>query len=142
MPTNAYDSDSGFQPAGPRRALSLFARAFTLRCPNCGTRGIVASWFRMRERCPTCGLRTEREGEDYFIGSMMFNLVLAEILFAISFVVFVVVRWPDVPWDALEIVAPLMMLAAPFVLFPFSKLAWLAFDIMLRPVDPRELESR
>jgi hypothetical protein len=31
------------------------------------------------------------------------------------------------------------MAVAPFVLFPFSKLAWLGFDILLRPVKPEEL---
>jgi hypothetical protein len=44
-----------------------------------------------------------------------------------------------VPWDTLQWAAPLAMGAAPFVLFPFSKLAWLGFDILLRPVTPDEL---
>jgi hypothetical protein len=51
-----------------------------------------------------------------------------------------VIRWPNVPWDTLEWAAPAGMLAAPFVLFPFSKLAWLGFDILLRPVTPNELK--
>jgi hypothetical protein len=34
------------------------------------------------------------------------------------------------------------MLLAPFVLFPFSKLVWLGFDILLRPVMPDELVGR
>lgn len=32
------------------------------------------------------------------------------------------------------------MLFAPFALFPFSKTIWLAFDLMLRPVTPEELQ--
>jgi uncharacterized protein (DUF983 family) len=124
---------------GGRRTAALFWRAVTLRCPNCGGRPVLRTWFKMRERCPRCGLRIERDHGDYFIGSMMFNLILAELLFAAAFVAIIVATWPGVPWDALEIVAPLMMAAAPFILFPFSKLVWLAFDLMLRPLDPREL---
>lgn len=101
---------------------------------------MIRHWLRMRERCPRCGLRVERGERDYFIGSMMFNLVLAELLFAAIFVATLVGTWPDVPWDTLEWAAPLLMLAAPLVLFPFSKLVWLAFDVMFRPVSEAELE--
>ena len=92
----------------------------------------------MRERCGNCGLAIERGERDYFIGSMMFNLVVSEGLFATGFVLTLLIAWPNVPWDTLEWLAPLAMLAAPFVLFPFSKLAWLGFDILLRPVTPDE----
>jgi hypothetical protein len=33
------------------------------------------------------------------------------------------------------------MAVAPFVLFPFSKLVWLAADLALRPADARELRD-
>ena len=93
----------------------------------------------MNDRCPTCGLRVEREGNDYMTGSVMFNLVLAELLFAVVLVVYLVVVWPKPNWDMLGIVAPLAMAAAPFVLFPFSKLVWLAADLALRPAHASEL---
>jgi hypothetical protein len=35
-----------------------------------------------------------------------------------------------------------MMAVAPAVLFPFSKLVWLAFDLMFRPLRPEELDER
>jgi hypothetical protein len=70
---------------------------------------------------------------------MLFNLVVAEMLFAIVFVATLVIAWPNVPWDTLEWAAPLAIAIAPFVLFPLSKLAWLGFDILLRPVTPDEL---
>ena len=96
-------------------------------------------WFKMRERCGNCGLAIERGERDYFIGSMMFNLVVSELLFAAAFVTTLVVAWPNVPWDFLQWAAPLAMGIAPFVLFPFSKLVWLGFDILLRPVTPDEI---
>jgi uncharacterized protein (DUF983 family) len=134
------ESEQGLTLAGWRRSFQLFARALTLRCPNCGGRPMLVHWFRMRDRCPRCGLRVERDrGGDYWIGSMMFNLVLAELLFAAVFVTYLVAVWPDVPWDAMEIIAPIMMALAPLVLFPFSKLVWLAFDLVFRPPRPEEL---
>ena len=81
----------------------------------------------------------ERGERDYFIGSMMFNLGVAELLFAVTFVTTLVVMWPNEPWDTLQWAAPLGIGIAPFVLYPFSKLAWLGFDILLRPVTPDEL---
>jgi uncharacterized protein (DUF983 family) len=139
MAPASFDAERGLHFGGFARTLQLFGRAGTLRCPHCGGRPVLASWFKMREQCPRCGLRIERDGEDYFIGSMMFNLVLSELLFAAGFVGALLVLWPNVPWDTMEIVAPILMGIAPFVLFPFSKLVWLAFDLAFRPARADEL---
>ena len=133
-------SEAGLSFAGPRQAARLLGRAMVLRCPHCGGGPVLQHWFRMRERCGTCGLRIERGEHDYWIGSMMFNLVLSELIFAAVFVAVLIARWPNVPWDTMQWAAPLMMLAAPAALFPFSKLIWLAFDLMLRPMTAAELE--
>jgi uncharacterized protein (DUF983 family) len=117
---------------GPMRVVLLFWRALTLRCPSCGMWGLFRSWFRLKERCPRCGLRLERGEHDYFLGSIMFNLVVAEMIFVALLTAFIVWRWPDVPWDFLQYGGVLFMVAAPFLLFPLSKTIWLAFDLMLR----------
>jgi uncharacterized protein (DUF983 family) len=119
----------------------VVGRAARLKCPHCGKGPVLDHWFKMRRRCGNCGLAIERGERDYFIGSMMFNLAVAETLFAVGFVTTLVVVWPNVPWDTLQWVAPLAIAGAPFVLFPFSKLAWLGFDILLRPVTPEELQN-
>lgn len=72
-------------------------------------------------------------------GSLMFNIVLAEMIFAAVFVAYLLITWPRPNWEMLEIAAPVGMAIAPFVLFPFSKLVWLAADLALRPPDAREL---
>ena len=104
-----------------------------LRCPSCGRGPVLVHWFRLRTRCGACGLALERGETDYFIGGMMLNVALAEALFAVLFVGFLWLRWPEVPWDVVQVVAPLGMLLAPVVLYPVSRLAWLAFDLALRP---------
>jgi uncharacterized protein (DUF983 family) len=95
-------------------------------------------WFRMRGRCGSCGLDLQRGETDYFIGSMLFNLVLGEMVFAAVFVAVLVWQWPSVQWDVIQWLAPAGLLVTPMLLFPVSKLAWLGFDLALRPEAPRE----
>ncbi|MFL5578415.1 MAG: DUF983 domain-containing protein [Gemmatimonadaceae bacterium] len=133
-------SKTGLDLPGPKRAALLAGRALLLRCPNCGGGPVLRNWLKLRERCGTCGLRLERGEHDYFTGSILFNFVLSGVLFLLALVVVVVATWPNVPWDVLQYLLPLLILVAPVVLFPFAKLLWLAFDLMLRPVNPEELD--
>jgi uncharacterized protein (DUF983 family) len=136
------DFERPFATGSSRRLIVMLGRALALRCPNCGSRGLLRNWLHMHERCPGCGLRVEREGSDYMAGSLMFNIVLAELLFAAVFVAYLLITWPHPNWDMLEIAAPVGMAVAPVLLFPFSKLVWLAADLALRPADARELRAR
>lgn len=112
----------------------MFGRALLLRCPRCGGRGLFVSWFKMKERCPQCGLPLQRgEEHDYWIGGMMFNIVLSEMLAVLVVASVILWTWPDVPWNAVWFGAIALMLAAPFLLFPTSRLMWLAFDLIFRP---------
>jgi uncharacterized protein (DUF983 family) len=117
-------------------ALRIAVRALTLRCPQCGGRPVLVHWWRMRTACGQCGLDLQRGEPDYFIGSMMFNLVLGEGVFVLLLLGVMWWRWPAVAWDALQFLAPLGLVVMPAVLFPVSKLAWLGFDLALRPEPP------
>jgi uncharacterized protein (DUF983 family) len=121
--------------------LRLFGRALRLRCPNCGQGKVFSSWFRMRTRCPVCGLKLERGEEGYQVGSYMFNLVASELVFAAVFVGIVLLTWPSPPWTELEYGGIVLMIIAPFVLFPFSKTLFLAFDLAFRPATRDELAA-
>ena len=94
---------------------------------------MFVNWFRMRERCGNCNELLERGEHDYFLGAMLFNLVLGEFLFIGVLLAVLLPRWPDVPWDALQVWAPVGMIVMPVVTYPFSKLLWLSFDLALRP---------
>jgi hypothetical protein len=93
----------------------------------------------MRERCPVCGLKLERGEEGYQVGSYMFNIVAAELVFAAVFVGAVVLTWPSPPWNLLEYGGIALMVIAPFVFFPFSKTLFLAFDLVFRPAAREDL---
>ncbi len=135
------------EPEGPQPRLAAVPplgtrvwRAARLRCPVCGSRGLLQSWMKLRPRCPTCGLRVNRGEHDFFLGAMMFNIALAEGTLAIVLVGLLIALWPNVPWTALEIGAPILMIIAPFLFYPFSQTIWLAFDLLLHPLTEEELD--
>jgi uncharacterized protein (DUF983 family) len=117
----------------------MLGRALRLRCPNCGGRGLLASFFTFEERCPACGLRIERGERDYFVGAYLFNLIAVELILFFCVVGFVFVTWPEVPWDLLTWVAGALMLAGCFLCYPFAKTTWLAVDLAIRPLTAEEL---
>lgn len=123
------------------RTVLLFTRALRLRCPNCGQGRLLEAWLRMRSHCPVCGLKTERGEEGYQVGSYMFNIVAAELIFAAAFVAVLAATWPDPPWKLLEYGGIALMIVAPFVFFPFSKTLFLAFDLVFRPAAHDELAA-
>ncbi len=123
------------------RVLLLFSRALRLHCPACGSGGLFKSWYTMKPSCPGCGLLMERE-EGYFLGAMVFNLVVAELIFVLALVAVLLSTWPNPPWDALWIGSMIGMVLCPLALYPFSKTLWLAFDLLFRPVQPKEFERR
>jgi uncharacterized protein (DUF983 family) len=135
------DSDTGLEIPSLGRTLRLFGRGFLLRCPNCGKGPVLEHWLKMRVRCGSCGIRLERGEHDYFMGSMMLNFVMTGGLLLVAiFTLLIANGATDSTWDILQWGGPVAMVVLPFLLFPYSKLVWLAFDIMLRPVTEQELE--
>ena len=115
------------------RIVQLFARAFRLRCPNCGVGRMFRSWFRMVDACPNCGLVTTRGEDGYIVGAYMFNIITAELLLAAIGGTIALTTWPDVPWSLLLWIGGLLTIALPLFWYPFSKTLFLAFDLVFRP---------
>ncbi|QJR34046.1 DUF983 domain-containing protein [Gemmatimonas groenlandica] len=89
-------------------------------------------------KCGTCGLRLQRGEHDAFTGSMFVLFTLVGLV-NYAFLAITLLVTDVVPWDLLEYGLPTLTLALVVVGFPFSKLLWLAFDLMLRPVTAAEL---
>lgn len=68
----------------------------------------------------------------------MFNIVAAELVFAAIFLSVVVATWPSPPWDVLLYGGVILMIVAPFLLYPFSKTVFLAFDLIFRPASTED----
>jgi len=122
-----------------REARRMILRALLLRCPHCGSRGILASWFRLEERCPRCKLHLHREETDYFLGAYTIMLLAVEGLFAVGFVVVLLVTWPNPPWRAIEWVGVVVLTAGVLIAYPFARTLFLAIDLIFRPISPLEL---
>ena len=111
-------------------------RALALHCPDCGSGGLFRRWLFLQPRCPRCALRTDRANPDHVVGAYLVNLILAELLFAAGFGVWLLAVWPAVPWERIEGVLIAAMIAAPLLLYPFTRTMWLAADLIFDP--PRD----
>ncbi len=137
---------AGFDAPKPRthsglgKAMILFSRAALLRCPACGSGGLFASWFKLKERCPGCGLLFGRD-HGYELGSMALNLIFAEGIWVVSFVTILITTWPNPPWTLLQWGSVVLMVGLPLLLLPFTRTLALALDILVRPIDRRELRT-
>ena len=64
---------------------------------------------------------------------MMFNIVLSEFLAVAVVGLAIWMTYPRIAWNAIWFGTIALMLAAPFLLFPVSRVMWLAFDLIIRP---------
>ena len=120
----------------------LLGRALLLRCPNCGGGKLFEGFFRMKQRCPTCGMLLERGESDYFLGGYTLNLIAVELLLAVAFLVVVLVTWPNPPWDALMYGGVILSILGAVLCYPFAKTTWLAVDLIFRPTHREDFITR
>lgn len=128
-------TDSWPLPSAATLARAL-GRAARMRCPRCGVRGLFASWTRLRDRCPGCGLTLDRGEADHFFGAYVLNLVVAETAPAALLLGGIAWTWPDVPWTALGWAAITLAILCPVAFYPFSRTLWLALDTTFRRDAP------
>ena len=121
------------------RAVRILWRGIRLRCPHCGSGGILDGWFKLQHRCPSCGLVLDRGESDYFLGDYLVNLVAVELILTAIMVVIGVATAPDVPWTLLTWGGVVFALVVAIGCYPLTKVLWLAFDVILRPVTREEL---
>jgi uncharacterized protein (DUF983 family) len=121
------------------RAGRILWRGLRLRCPHCGNGGILDGWFKLRHRCPSCGLVLDRGESDYFLGAYLVNLVAVELILTAIMVAIGIATAPDVPWTLLTWGGVVFAVVVAIGCYPLTKVLWLAFDVILRPVTSEEL---
>ncbi|MCC6315117.1 MAG: DUF983 domain-containing protein [Thermomicrobiales bacterium] len=127
-------------PPGWARVRTLLGRALTLRCPYCGGGHIFKNYFELKEICPTCEVKFERE-EGYFLGGYVINLVFVEFL-ALGLALYLFFLGPlqhlDIVW--MQLIGVLLAAGIPLLAFPYSRTLWIAIDLILNP--PHEKMER
>lgn len=122
----------------PPTSSTRILRALALHCPECGGGGLFKRWLYLQPRCPSCALKTDRANPDHFVGAYLVNLVLAELLFAVAFGIWMLSVWPNVPWGRIEAVLVAAMIVSPLLLYPFTRTVWLAADLIFDPPRPSD----
>jgi uncharacterized protein (DUF983 family) len=102
------------------------------RCPRCREGRVFAGLLMMRETCPVCGHRFERE-PGYFVGAMYVSYGMALPLLA---GLYLLVERLRPGWSEVAIAAAALALALPLVppLFRYARLIWMHLDWT---ADPR-----
>jgi uncharacterized protein (DUF983 family) len=121
-------------PLTPPGLVAVLGRALRLRCPRCGQTPLFTGWFAMRDACPACGLRYERE-QGYFVGAIYVNYALTSLL-GLGGVLLLdsVVGLSLVQQLALAIP---IMLVAPLLFFRPARSLWLGIGFLAGSLDER-----
>ncbi|HEY2813903.1 MAG TPA: DUF983 domain-containing protein [Acidimicrobiales bacterium] len=122
------------------RVRTIVLRGVRRRCGRCGARKIFRTYFQLKERCPRCGYKFERE-EGFFTGVYLVNYAVTGVLLVIE--IFAFLLWAAandgdvslVPW---LLVGAAIAILGPLLLYPFAKSTWAAVDFAARPLDPVE----
>jgi hypothetical protein len=88
----------------------------------------------MRERCPGCNYRFEREA-GFGLGAFVINLAVTEALLAVLGIIPLIALLAndpnaDITWVIVGLVAAGIL--GPFVSFPFCRTVWVACELMMR----------
>ena len=122
----------------------MLGRGLLKRCPLCGSGDLFTGWFTMRDHCPKCGHRFERD-PDFFFGAYVVNLAITEgllLLFAIVPLIALLAANRDVNIVPILVVGLIAAVAAPIAFYPFSRTIWAAIDLILRPAGAAEPSDR
>jgi uncharacterized protein (DUF983 family) len=114
--------------------MRMLWRGATKRCARCGNGHLFTRWFTMVPTCPRCGLKFERE-HGYWTGAIAINTIIIGGIFAVIFVIAIILTAPDIPYVGLLAVLIPIMAIGPLIVYPFSMTIWLAIDLgFLQPL--------
>lgn len=119
---------------------TLNSRAVRRRCPNCGSPGAFVGYWKLAPHCPVCGHKFLRE-PGYWVGAVIFNTTLVIVAFLLTFAVFLLTTWPEVPWDWLARTAIGVTIIVPVLFYPWAQTMWMAYDLYVHPPEPQEIDA-
>lgn len=115
--------------------MRVLLRGLTLRCPRCASRGLFDHPLRIRQRCPRCRLRLERE-EGGFLGAMTLNFAATVAAWIVLLTIWLAADLPDLQVARLTAASIALMVLAPLALWSVTKTVWAAIDYLVYRSDP------
>jgi uncharacterized protein (DUF983 family) len=112
-------------------------RGLRKRCAACGGGKLFDGWFRMKEHCPTCATKFERE-EGFFVGALFVNFAITEVVMFTYIAVAAIITIPHPDVTVLITGSAVICVVLPVLLYPFSKTIWFAIHVAMQPLDPQE----
>src|SRR5579862_3110628 len=127
-------------PPGQATPGRMVARGAVRHCPRCGSGHLFRSWFKMKPRCPGCGMQFERE-EGFWLGGYVINVALGEGSILVLLAVLIGMEANQAPINAALFLAVGAFLAVTgqLVAFPYSRTLWSSVDQIMRPLSPEEV---
>jgi uncharacterized protein (DUF983 family) len=118
----------------------MIMRGAVRHCARCGGRGLFESWFRLRERCPTCGMKFERE-EGFWLGGYLINFVLGEaaVVILLGVLIGLLANHVSIPIWPFAVGGVVIAVGGPLATFPYSRTIWSAIDLIMKPLSEQEL---
>jgi Protein of unknown function (DUF983) len=100
---------------------------------------VFASWFKLRERCPGCGIRFERE-EGFWLGGYVINFATGEagMVVLLAVLIGMVLNGHHINAALFVGVGLVIAIVGPILTFPSSRTVWSAVDLIMRPLSPEE----
>jgi uncharacterized protein (DUF983 family) len=120
--------------------VKMLLRGLVRHCPRCGGGHLFDGWFTMKERCPRCGMKFERE-EGFFLGAFTVNFGVMLISLALFIVIGIAATLPDPPAGKLALLGMVVGVVVPTFFYPFSRTFWSAIDLIMKPLEPDEVRA-
>jgi uncharacterized protein (DUF983 family) len=117
----------------------MILRGVVCHCPRCGAGGVFVSWFKLRDRCPGCGLWFERE-EGFWLGGYVINFATGEagIVVLLAVLIGLVANGHHINAVLFVGLGLVIAIAGPILTFPSSRTVWSAIDLIMRPLSDEE----
>jgi len=119
---------------------AMVRRGACRRCPRCGGGHLFVHRFRLKDRCPRCGYRFERE-PGFFLGAWFLNFMALETVHFVGIMAFILWKsgHPDDGFLLPLVGAVLVAILLPVLLYPWSQTLWAAIDLAMTPLELREI---
>jgi uncharacterized protein (DUF983 family) len=118
----------------------MLLRGLARRCPQCGERKVFSGRFKLKDRCPRCGLLFHRE-EGFWLGAYVINFGVGEGMVGILLMVFLFVKLnrPDMGLAPWLIAGAALGILLPILFFKNSRTIWAAIDVAMEARQSQDL---